>query len=71
MPYQFPLSTGQVSALLQTPEHRVINPIRLGKLHVPNVGGRRMWSTEHVLAVAKLIGKDSLEIRNLCAGKGA
>jgi hypothetical protein len=67
----FPLSTGQVSRLLHTPEHRIVNPIRQGKLDVPNVGGRRIWSANHVLAVAKLLGKDSIQLRNLCQKGGA
>lgn len=63
---QFPISTGQVCRLLETPEHRVLNPIRQAKLFVPNIGGRRLWSAEHVLTVAKILGKDSPTIRNLC-----
>lgn len=65
----FPISTGEVARLLQTPEHRVVNPIRLGKLAVPTMGNRRLWYAEQVLAVARIIGKDSLEIRRLCAGR--
>jgi hypothetical protein len=66
----FPMSTGQVCRLLQTAEHRVINPIRQGKVDVPNIGGRRLWSAEHVLAVAKLIGKDTPALRNACRQGG-
>lgn len=62
---QFPLSTGQVCRLLETAEHRVINPIRQGKVHVPNIGGRRLWSASHVLTVARIIGRDTIEIREL------
>lgn len=64
---QFPLSTGQVCKLLDVAEHKVINPIRAGKLQVPNVGNRRLWMPENVLAVAKILGKDTLEIRNVIA----
>jgi len=67
MGMQFPFSTGQVCELLQTPEYRVINPVRARKVHVPNIGGRRLWSAENVLAVARILGKDSPEIRNACA----
>ena len=67
---QFPLSTGQVCRLLQTPEHRVINPIRQGKLSVLNVGCRRLWAPGDILIVAKLLGKDTPEIRNLCRDGG-
>ena len=64
---RFPLSTGQVCRLLQTPEHRIINPIRQGKLDLPNVGGRRLWSAENVRSVAHMLGKDSAELRNFLA----
>ena len=64
---QFPLSTGQVCNLLRTPEHRVLNSIRLGKIKdVLNVHGRRVWSAENVMCLARLLGKASPELRNLC-----
>ena len=62
----FPLGTGAAAALVGVPEHRARNFIRWGKLSVPCVGNRRMWFAEHVLALAKLTGLDTPEIRNLC-----
>ena len=66
MDQDFPISTGQVAKLLGVPEHRVSSQIRLGKLSPPQSMGRRAWSAEHVLTVAKLLGRDSIQIRNLC-----
>lgn len=63
---KFPMGTGAVCALVGVPEHRARNLIRWGKLSVPNVGGRRMWFSGHVLALAKLAGRDTPELRNAC-----
>ena len=63
---QFPMGTGAVSALVGVPEHRARNLIRWGKLSVPCVGNRRMWFATHILALAKLTGKDTPELRNAC-----
>jgi hypothetical protein len=63
---KFPMSTGQVCRLFRTAEHRLCNLARMGKLDVPNIGGRRMWSAEHVLKAARLLGLDSVEVRNAC-----
>lgn len=63
---QFPMSTGAVCTLVGLPEHRARNLIRCGKLSVPCLGGRRMWFSEHVLALAKLVGLDTPAIRNAC-----
>jgi hypothetical protein len=66
MGQQWPLSTGEVAALLEVPEHRITSQIRLGKVNPPMLMGRRAWGPEHVLAVARIIGKDSPAIRNAC-----
>ena len=64
----WPISTGAVCKLMPgVKEYQLNNLIRLGKLDVPLQMGRRAWNTEHVLQAAKLLGRDSLEIRNLCA----
>lgn len=63
---QFPLSTGAVCALVGLPEHRIRNFIRSGKLSVPCLGGRRMWFPNDVLALSKLVGRDTVELRNAC-----
>lgn len=63
----FPLGTGQVCALLQTPEFRLVNLCRAGKLTVANIGGRRLWYSDQVLKAACLLDKATPEIRNLCA----
>jgi hypothetical protein len=68
---QWPISTGQVAGLLRVPEHRVTSQIRLGKLHPPLIMGRRAWTSAHLFAVAKILGRDSLEIRKLCSEGGA
>ena len=62
----WPLSTGDVFRLLQVPEHRLTVLIRLGKLDVPLVCGRRAWGPDHVLRAAKLVGRDTPAVRNLC-----
>ena len=62
---QFPMGTGAVCALVGINEHRARNLIRSGKLDVPCVGGRRLWFSEHVLKLAKLVGLDTVEVRNL------
>lgn len=63
----WPKPTGQVAALLEVPEHKVTNQIRLGKVTPPLVLGRRAWSPADVLKVACILGRDSIEIRNACA----
>ena len=60
----FPMGTGAVCALVGINEHRARNLIRSGRLSVPCVGGRRMWFSEHVLKLAKLVGLDTVEVRN-------
>lgn len=66
MEQRWPLSTGQVAALLGVPEHRVTSQIRLAKVNPPMLMGRKAWAAEHVLAVARIIGRDTLEVRNAC-----
>jgi len=62
----FPMGSGAAATLVGVPEHRARNLIRWGKLSVPCVGNRRMWFPQHVLQLAKLTGRDTPEIRNLC-----
>jgi len=68
---QFPLSTGQVVTLLGIPEHRITSQIRLGKISPPMAMGRRAWMPNHVLAVARILGRDTPELRKLCQQGGA
>ena len=63
---QFPLSTGLVVALLGVPEHRITSQIRLGKVRPPLIMGRRAWTRDDVLKVARILGRDSIELRNAC-----
>lgn len=63
---KFPISTGEVVVLLGVPEHRITSQIRLGKVIPPMTVGRRAWSPANVLQVAKILGKDSIEVRSLC-----
>lgn len=70
MEQRWPLSTGEVTGLLGVPEHRITSQIRLGKVNPPLLMGRRAWGPQHVPAVARIIGKDTPEVRDLCrAGK--
>ena len=62
----WPLSTGEVVRMLNVPEHRLISQVRLGKVTPPLCLGRRAWGAEHVIAVAKLLGRDTLEVRREC-----
>ncbi len=64
----FPISTGDVTRLLRVPEYKVTTPIRLGKLTVPYIAGRRAWNPEHVVRVALILGRDSIELRNIING---
>lgn len=64
---RWPAATGEVVKLLSVPEHSITNQIRLGKVTVPVVLGRRAWQPEQVLKVARLLGRDSIEIRNAIA----
>ena len=61
---QWPISTGQLCKLLDTPEHNIVNKIRAGKIHVQCVGGRRLWNPPEVARIAKILGKDSVQLRN-------
>ncbi len=63
---EWPLSTGQVCKLLEIPDHVCNNLIRCRRLDVPLSMGRRAWYPHHLLKISRIIGKDSLEIRNLC-----
>jgi len=56
-------STGEVTTLLGVPEHRVTSQIRLDKIHPEILLGRRAWTPEQVLQLARLLGRDTLEFR--------
>jgi len=64
---QFPLLTGQVVLILHCKESRLHDAVRRGLVHPPIVSGRRLWRAPDVLAVAKLLGVDSADVRNACA----
>jgi hypothetical protein len=64
--HSWPLSTGQVSALLGVPEHRITSQIRLGKIAPSMYLGRRAWTRHDVLKVAHIVGRDTLEVRSAC-----
>ncbi len=64
----FPISTGDVTRLLGVPEYKVTTPIRLGKMTVPYISGRRAWYPENIIRVARIIGRDSPELRNIIRG---
>lgn len=61
---QFPITTGQVADLLQVPEYSLQNQIRNRKVMPQRSLGRRAWFAADVLKVARLLDKDSIEIRN-------
>lgn len=60
----WPKSTGDVRKILKVPEHRLRNLVRLEKIDVPLLGGRRLWSLEHATEAARLLGADTIELRN-------
>jgi len=68
---QFPIGTGAVCALVCVSEHRARNQIRSGKLHVPCVGGRRMWFPAQIMELARRTGRDTPEVRNACREQDA
>jgi hypothetical protein len=60
----WPICTGEVCKLLAAREYQLTNQIRLGKVSPPLLMGRRAWMPDHVLAVARILGRDSIELRN-------
>lgn len=62
---EWPITTGELRRLLDIPEHKLNNLIRLNKLSVPLVCGRRAWTPENAEQAAKLLGKDTMPLRNL------
>ena len=66
MKTEWPMTTQQVSALLNLRENRISDQIRYGKVIPEMILGRRAWSKETVLAAAKNLGKDSPTIYALC-----
>jgi len=66
MAYSFPLSTMQVAELLSCPEHSVRNQIRLAKIRPQIIVGRRAWTPAEVLRCANTLGRDSVEVREIC-----
>ena len=64
-PQNWPMSTGQAADFLGVSENRITLQLRLGKIaRPPKWAGRYAWSAEDVLKLAKLLDRDSLEIRN-------
>ena len=74
VPRSFPLLTGQVVELLGCKERRVHLAVRQGAARPQTIAGRRLWSATDVLALAKHMGLDSIDIRQVCqqamAGQG-
>ena len=62
----FPLSTGQVAKLIGCSEFNLSNQARLNKVAPPLICGRRAWYANHVLHVARILGRDTIEIRHVC-----
>lgn len=65
-----PLSTGQAAALLGTTEPRLAEAVRRGRVQPPPpvVAGRRLWSTDHILAAARLLRVDAVSVERVLAG---
>jgi predicted site-specific integrase-resolvase len=53
----FPMSTAQVARLLGVAEFTLQNQIRAGRIHVPQMLGRRVWSALEVRQAATVLGK--------------
>ena len=71
MQIEWPLSTGQAAQFIGVTEVTLSNQIRLGKARPPMICGRRAWYPEHVLGIAKILGKDTVAVRNVCAESAA
>jgi hypothetical protein len=67
MAFDFPLSTSQVAELLDVPEHSVRNQIKLNRIRPTRLMGRRAWTPADVLRCANILGRDSIEVRNIVA----
>jgi hypothetical protein len=64
---QWPLTTGAVVKLLSTREDSIRHLIRNRKVDPQQICGRRIWHPADVLAAAKLLGLDTVEVRNACS----
>jgi hypothetical protein len=61
----FPLSTGEVAALIRTTEPRLSELVRRGRIRPapPVVMGRRHWHSEHAEQAARALGLLTVEVR--------
>jgi hypothetical protein len=66
MTTKWPLTTGEAGRLIGVSECTLSNQIRLGRVQPPLLCGRRAWYAEHVLAVARILGKETAELQNTC-----
>lgn len=58
-----------VARFLHIPEHRLHESVRRGLVAPRTMRGRRLWTTDEVLIVARALGADSPAVRNaLTAG---
>jgi hypothetical protein len=58
VPLEFPLSTGQVAAVLGITEPRLSEAVRRGRVSPgPQIcAGRRLWFSEHLIRAAESLG---------------
>jgi len=66
-------STGCVAQLLGVTEPRLNDLVRRGKVRPapPVVAGRRLWTPEHVLRAAEVLGQSTAELRERLHGAGS
>jgi len=57
-------STGQLRRILDVSERRLDALCRQGRINVPLFAGRRVWSADLALRAARLLGRDTPEVRN-------
>lgn len=61
----YPLSTGESARLIGTTEPRLADVVRRGRVIPPPVvfAGRRLWTREHLLQAAHVLGILTEELR--------
>lgn len=68
----FPISTGQVAAILGVTEPRLNDLIRRRKIDpAPVVAGRRSWSAQQILQAAAYLGMVVDDVASALAALGA
>lgn len=63
-----PLATSEVCQLLGIREHKLHLAVRQGAVRPRTEAGRRWWTSQDVILLAKHYDKDSLELRRALEG---